>query len=339
MTIKIKRKVLENGILSISLLAIIAFVLIGVSFTTNYVIGATNQTNVTVYAYLNVTNTPPNITSVTLDDDIDPPVGEIDLTSYAVTIVTCNATIFDSNGWQDIDPDSVNATLYIKSVGVNAENDNNDHYTNSSCGRCVQVDATTAGCDCTFAMQYYANSSSEWVCNISVTDKAGTGKKGDSHYLNFTVDAVSNDTTVTQLLALDTPTDTLDYGNLSVTQTSIAVARNVTNGGNIPFNLTLRGFGGENDSVTNDNYTMICNLGNISFGYHRYVVGINTSFDEMKNLTNQSINTNFTLSHRTNDASEGTREDKNETYWRLQIPLGVGGLCNGTIIFGAVEST
>jgi hypothetical protein len=83
---------------------------------------------------------------------------------------------------------------------------------------------------------------------------------------------------------------------------------------------------------------MICTYGNISFGYHRYVVGLNTSFADMKNLTNQTLDSNFTLSRRTNDNTVGVREDINSTFWRLQIPLSAGGLCNGTIIFGAIET-
>jgi hypothetical protein len=59
----------------------------------------------------------------------------------------------------------------------------------------------------------------------------------------------------------------------------------------------------------------------------------------MKNLTNQTVDTNYTLAQRTNDNQDGVREDLNVTFWRLEIPLSVGGLCNGTIIFGAVETT
>ena len=337
MIIKIKRKTLKQGILSVFLLFAIVSVLIGVSFTTNYVIGEpVNYTNATVIAILNVTNTEPNITGVIVDDDISNPADEIDLATNAFTVVTCNATIFDYNGYKDImDTNATNATFFMNSVGLDSADDNNSHYTNRSCGRCVQGSSSTrAVCDCRFAMQYYANDT-VWRCNISITDKGGTGRPGQ--VLNFTRTGADT-TTVTKLLALDTPTTMIDYGNLSVTQISAAIQRNVTNAGNVDLNLTFRGFGGENDSITNDTFAMVCNYGNISFGYHRYIAGLNVSFSEMTNLTNQTVNTNFTLPQRTNDAPVGIRKDINETYWRLEIPLSVGGLCNGTIIFGATET-
>jgi hypothetical protein len=332
----IKKRALDQAVLGLILLSVIFFAMIGISFTTNYVIAA-NITNVSVLAKLNVTNTEPNITMVNLDDDVKTPAHEIDLTANGITAVTCNATVWDYNGWQDIDPGSINATLYIRSIGVNSNNDNNDHYTNNSCGRCVQVSATEAGCDCRFGMQYYANYSNQWLCNISINDKGGTASSTPLE-LNFTQTAVSNLTTVTKLLAIETPETVLDYGNLSVTQISNAIERNVSNGGNIDLNLTLRGFGGENSSRTaNDTVVMICSYGNISYNYQRYSVGLNVSFTNMENLSNIADDTNFTLFRRTNDNSQGVRNDVNMTFWRLEIPLDVGGLCNGTIIFGAVE--
>lgn len=336
MIIKIKKRTLEKGAIFSLFLAIFISVIVGVTFNTNYVIGeVTNITNVTVIAKLNVTNTDPNITSVTLNDD-DTATPEIDLTANNITDVTCNATVWDFNGWADIDADSVNATLYMDSVGVNSPNDNNDHYTNRSCGRCIRIDSITAACDCRFAVQYYANDSNIWRCNISVTDRGGTGKPGEER--NFTDSELSPLTTITKLLAIDTSTEIINYGNLSVTQLSRTIERNVTNGGNIDLNLTLSGFGGENTSVTNENVTMICQYGNISFGNHRYNVGTNVSFSLKKNLTNQTVDTQFTFLQRTNDNDVGIRHDINTTFWNLQIPLGVGGLCNGTIIFGSVEA-
>jgi hypothetical protein len=333
MIVKIKKSSLEKGIFSFISIALILSIIIGVSISSNYVAAALNITNVSVLAILNITNTEPNITAVTLNDD-DTLTSEIDLTANAERVVTCNATVFDHNGWQDIDPGSVNATVFIQSVGMDAADDNNDHFTNRSCGRCVQITSTTAGCDCRVAMPYYANNSNTWICNISITDRGGTGHPDVE--LNFSDTEVSPLTTVTKLLALDTPSDFIDYGNLSVTQTSIAIRRNVTNVGNINMNLTLRGFGGENGSVTNDSYAMICDFGNITFDNHRYVVGSNTSFDNMKNLSNSSQDSGFTFLQRIDDSNFG--QDRNNTFWRLSIPLSVGGLCNGTIIFGAIET-
>lgn len=332
MIIRIKRKILEQGIMAVVAISIILSAFIGVSFTTDYVLGA-NTTNNTVIARVNVTNTEPNITSVVVSPS------PIDLIANGVSIVTCNATVFDFNGWQDIDPSSVNATFHIQSVGREGIADNNHRYANESCGRCIQgAGATNASCDCRFALQYYTNDSSSWVCNITVRDSGGTGAPGSR--LNFSDTEVSSTVTVSKLLAINTSL-LLDYGNLSVTQTSAQITHNITNAGNINLNLSLRGYGGTNDSVDSpfNNMTMTCEFGNISIGNQRYALGTENSgiaFADMRHLTNITKITNFTLPARLDDTSFGG--DKNSTLWRLQIPLGVGGICNGTIIFGAVDA-
>src|SRR3989338_1105045 len=142
MIIKIKQKTLKQGILSVFLLIAIVSVLIGVSFTTNYASGASNITNMSIIAKVNVTNTQPNITNIWIDDSDQSPPNEIDLTSNGATVVTCNATVYDLNGFEDITGKNVsNATFYINSVGAYAANDNNSYYTNQSCNRCRQATA------------------------------------------------------------------------------------------------------------------------------------------------------------------------------------------------------
>ena len=335
MIIRIKRKTLEQAGIGMLVLFVIVFVLIGVSFTTDYAVGATNVTNNTVLVRVNVTNTEPNITSVVVDDEVSVPASEIDLTANGATVVSCNASIFDYNGANDIDSSSVNATLHIQSVGRDGATDNNSRYRNESCGRCVQVSATNITCDCRFAVQYYANDSSTWLCNISIRDSGGTGAPGTR--LNFSDSDVSGIVTITKLLALNTST-LLDYGNLSVTQTSAQITHNVTNVGNINLNLSLRGYGGTNETI-GQNVTMICDQGNISFDNQRYALGTNNdgiAFADMRNLSNQTAVTNLTFYSRVDDSAFGW--DRNSTFWRLSIPLGIGGLCNGTIIFGAIDA-
>lgn len=352
----IKRKTLEQGIIGLVMLFIIGFALIGVSFTTNYVTGAANVTNATIIARVNVTNTDPNITSIRIEDGTPSPPNEIDLTANGVTIVTCNATVFDYNGFEDItDKNTTNATFFISSVGSDAADDNNSHYTNQSCNRCVQANdapepSRTAYCDCKFAVQYYANDSDSWTCEFTVQDKGGIQVSGLE--INITdTDSNSSGVTVTKLLAIDAPA-ILDYGNLSVTQTSAEIVHNVTNVGNINLNLSLRGYGGthgdflHNTSFPSNNLTMICDYGNISIGYQRYsLVGGLSDFNDMRILQNQTeiltgltgpAAVNITWPQRVDDSHVGN--SRNSTYWKIEVPLSVGGLCNGTIIFGAVDA-
>lgn len=347
MIMKIKKKYMEASIALMILVIFASFIFTGLMFTTDSVSAETvNITNRTVIAIVNVTNTEPNITAVHFDDLDDIPANEIDLVANNVTFAYCNATVFDYNGWRDIQPNLTNATAYISSVGRDGATDNNHRYRNESCGSCRQAVASEipagadvslyARCDCKFAILYYANHSSDWICNITISDNGGTAVNNRTNLTDS--DATSDSVTINKLLAVDT-NYILDYGNLSVTQTSTEIVHNVTNTGNIDLNLTLRGYGGQNESL-GINSTMVCDFGNISFGNQRYVTGLQnqgtTDFETMINLTNSTKGTNLTLFRRTNDQTYGN--DRNGTLWRLYVPLSVGGLCNGTIIFGAIES-
>ena len=164
-------------------------------------------------------------------------------------------------------------------------------------------------------MQYYANFSTSWICNITVGDYGGTQKKDSGLLLNLTDTEVSSAVTLNKLLAINTST-LLDYGNLSVTQVSDSVQHNVTNVGNIDLNLSLRGFGGDVIDGPGMNVTMMCDLGNISIGNQRYSIGLNeSSFANMRNLTNQTAISNFTLPARSLDSDFGS--DRNATFFRL----------------------
>lgn len=337
MLISIKRRNFEDFVVLFVNILLLGSLFVGITLNTDYVIGADNITNKTVYARVNVTNTEPNITSVIVDDNYSVIANEIDLYPNSVRIVQCNATVDDYNGWQDIDANKTNATFHIESVGRDGPTDNNFRYRNESCGRCVSVDSDTALCDCQFAVQYYANYSTNWICNITVRDRGGWEGTGRTR-TNFSDTAVSNAVTVTKLLAIDTESNLIDYQNLSVTETSGEVIHNVTNVGNRDFNLSLRSYGGTHPALYNDNVTMICDYGNISFGYQRYEYGDkigSTNFNTMINVTNQTAISTWIWPQRENDTKP--TDDRNVTIWRLQIPYSVGGICNGTLIFGAVE--
>jgi len=343
MIIKIKKRILEQGAVLTSFALLIFLLFIGLTFTTNHVIGAANITNKTIIAVVNVTNSNPNITSISIDDDTPSPANEIDLIANGARTVVCNATVFDYNGFGDLtNANNTNASLFMQNTGSESADDNNTHYTNSSCGSCVQASdsadpSRTAWCDCQFAVQYYANDSNNWVCNFFAKDNGGHQR--ENLKINLSTNATSSAVTVTKLLALDTPS-LLDYGNLSVTDTSPEIVHNVTNVGNIDLNLSLRGYGGINETAQNAiNYTMICDFGNISIGNQKYALGSenegSTVFASMTVLQNQSLNTSLSLPQRVDDDSYGN--DRNSTLWRISVPFGVGGICNGTIVFGAVD--
>ena len=69
--------------------------------------------------------------------------------------------------------------------------------------------------------------------------------------------------------------------------------------------------------------------------YQRYSTSAVAIFNDMWNLSNTTTQVfNWTLPQRTNDTIYG--KDMNATYWMLEVPYTVGGLCNGTIEFTAI---
>lgn len=282
---------------------------------------AINISNATVFARVNVSNNPPVLYKVVI---VDPP---IDLNAGTAAVVTCNGSYQDSNGYTDIM--NVSATLYYNGTEAGASDNNNTHYTNSSCGPCSVIPGSNdqnGSCLCNFPVQYYANDGG-WSCNMTINDSGYVASSENSS--SFTINEV---------LGIQVETTDLNYGNMTVTQVSDAIRENITNIGNVPINVSVRGFGGINET-TGQNISMICEDGdNITFNFQRYALSDTTAFANMWNLSNQSRQIiNMSLPKRTEDIHYGN--STNTTYWRLQIPASSSGVCNGTIIFSALDTS
>src|SRR3989338_3757598 len=236
MIIKIKKKLLKQIAYVLASVFLAVNMLLGVSLTAESVFGV-NVSNATVTARVNVSNTEPDLNVVRISSPLDAN-GNIDLTANTATTVVCNGSVHDVNGFDDIK--NVTSTLYDNSVGSGAADDNNTHYTNNSCGACSVVAGSNnqnGTCLCQFAVQYYANPAI-WQCNMTVNDTGGIARSENSTFY-----------TVNEVLGISVENSILNYGNLSVTQTSPYIRENVTNGGNIPINITVRGFGGDDESI------------------------------------------------------------------------------------------
>ena len=320
MIIKIKRRFVDYFLAFSYLLFFLIVTIVSISFDSTDVIGA-NISNQSVVARVNVTGTEPYLYRVYFDT-----VTPIDLGASSVTIVTCNGSFFDLNGFEDVK--NVTGIFYENKSGVFATDDANSHYTNFSCGNCTVIPnsgGNNGTCSCQFPVQYFANPGL-WQCNMTINDSTGFISSANSTYAE-----------VHEVLGISVRSQVLDYGNLSVSQVSPYVQQNITNGGNMPINISVRGFGGDVESV-GTNLSMICEFGgNISNGYQRYSNTNQTAYDLMTNLTNQSRQLNLTLPQRTDDLS--TDNSTNTSFWKLQVPFGVGGICNGTIIFKAIDTT
>jgi hypothetical protein len=312
----------KNGmIVVIASLIILSALSFGVTMTTPSVGGANVSS---VLAKLNVSNTPPILYEVIIVSAVN---DKIDLTPGDNTTIICNASVWDRNGYQDIR--SINATLFRWSVGAGAADDRNNHYTNGTCNvsNCVMKDVSTNGtCPCSFSVDYFADNAT-WTCNVTIMDDA-----------NFTSWNLTN-FTMQPLIALNAPSE-IDYGNVIATKRSSVKAINLTNLGNVQINLSVYGYGGENASdVSAENLSMICEYNNISIENHKYSIFYDNisgdSFGNGTNLTNTNQTINMSLFQRTNDFALENGNDTNATYWRIQVPTYVAGVCNGTIVFTA----
>lgn len=237
----------------------------------------------------------------------------VDLSACSSAVVWCNATVSDEADWKNIDV--VNATLwdyYLSSDGY--ADDNNNHYTNSSCTLDENVSLTEVPVRCSFDVQYYANPGT-WTCAIHANNTAG--ESGSS----------AANATVNTLRALDAE-NSMDFGSLSPGSVSPGDVNNgVTNCGNVPIDLNLSG-----TDLTN----ATASVTNVSVSYVKYNVtdAAQSYADAMIALSTTPAYANFTLAKRTTVLSV------DDTYWKIGIPASIENLVfTGTISFTAVPDT
>jgi hypothetical protein len=268
--------------------------------------GASRTYNLTVNA------TGPRITGVSIRTPIN-------LQAATAADVQCNASLVLGDITNNVL--IINATLYDPlEAGMFSQDDNNNHYTNTSCEQ-TGKNGVDENYTCSFNLMYYANNAT-WVCNFTAMDED-----------NMTA-AANNSTLINELVSFAINSSVLDYGLLNVTNTS--GIRNITmyNYGNKALNISVLGFAVEED----DTLAMVCDMNtNISIGFERYSVDPEISYEEMINLTSSSVMVaNFTLQQRTNDLAHG--HDANSTYWRISVPPPAASNCSGVISLAAIKA-
>ena len=306
---------------------LIIFLIFTISPSVNGEVGE----NVVVQTFLEVGVVAPEVLNISIEDD-----NNITLSPNATVLVRCEVLYRDYNN--DTNVTLVNATLYDYDLSSEwGTEDNNTHYTNSSCilnhnfgtWNGVVDDAFNGVANCTFEVQYYANAGT-WTCYAYVQD-----------YTNLSATLYEN-TTVEELLAVGLP-DSINYGTVNSTYVSDEQVANVTNFGNVELDLQLSGYA----RTPGDGYAFNCTYGNvqnISVGYEKYNLSASTTgglslseFDNLyTNLTAAPVGEEFNLSFRQNDAAND--DAWNSTYWRVYVPLGVAGTCTGNIAVSAVKS-
>ena len=261
-----------------------------------------------VNATVNVTNVPPTINAITFDDNVAAPAGQIDLTAGGLLLVYCNATINDTNGYQDIT--SVRAVIYDGALANPGSADNGEtHYSNTTCtlnaGSGISRNAS-----CAFSMQHYANNAT-WTCNLTAFDLDNANGTGTAT------------STVNLLVALNISTAILNYGTLAPLAESASVNEVISNHGNSII-----------DFVTNGTSMPCSSVGTIDVSAQHYnVTGTGVTYSSMTPLSGSPVTTTtFDLLKRTDASGERLRT----TYWKIQVPIGTKGICSGNVTMAAV---
>jgi hypothetical protein len=295
------------------LLVLSVIIFIDISNAENIV--GSNYRNVTVRTYVNITNARPEVLAVKVYQESNPSLLNITLSGGLQRNITCNASLRDWNQYGDIT--GVNATLWHSSSALFAVDDNNSHYTITSCVNAGNGVNYTVNYLCIFPVYYYANNGT-WNCSVSVIDTLG--KTGNN----------SNTTVVYPLYALNV-TDGIDYGNVAVEEYSQNMTANITNFGNMPLNVSVEGYG----VTRGDGLAMNCSLnGNITVGMESFSA---LEAGSKTPLTSVSQNiTDLTISKQTVPSTPMI----NSTYWQLYVNVSnnPAGNCTGFIIFTAQVS-
>jgi hypothetical protein len=300
----------------------VALLIILFSFFPRGVFAGVGSPNVTVITNLTVGNVFPEVSNVSIENN----VSSLALIPNASKTIYCWGLITDYNGWDDI----VNATavFFNNASSYGAANDNNLHYTNNTC-TITQEGTYTNWANCSFDVWYYANPG-QWNCTINATDTFSRSGYGS--------DVVN----ISSLLALGLP-DFIYYGLVNSLEVSGENESNVTNYGNVKVNLSLSGYGFR----LADGNAMNCTIGairNISIANEKYnlttshpgVLDLPQFVSNYTNLTSAPVVKKYDLEFRQNDTFN---EAVNTTYWRIYVPLGVAGTCQGNIVFGATVAS
>jgi hypothetical protein len=284
--------------------------------------------NVSVRTTVNITDAMPEIINITCNSGT-----AITLQAGGRQNVTCLIEIRDYNGGNTING-TVNSGTGISGVNISTlyhifnrssePDDNNTHYTNSSCTLTGTANGYYVNWTCGFYLWYYANNGT-WTVNATVQDRYNNRSYNVSGYKNITVNA---------LYALNV-TDTIDFGDMFVGETTTnAVQANITNFGNMQINVSVYGYGAENKTLYG-NYAMMCTVGNLSLTNERYGLNSGTAWASMTPITGTAAQiTALTVDRRLDE----NNETRNATYWRLYVDPAANpfGQCNGTVIFSAV---
>ena len=253
-----------------------------------------------------VTNQAPSVGSLTITGA----TGGIDLSAGSTAAVDCNATITDSNGYNDVA--SANAVIWANTTTEGGEADYTGHYANASC-TLSGGSGTTVNARCTFYLQFYANET-DWTCKVYAVDNASQ--------------SASNNSTVAvnQLVALDLASATLNFGAALAPGTGQGTSNKtetVTNYGNTQIDIRVNGTVMSHASL----------VASIAVGNLYYDITSNAMESETALSAVATTVSSFNL-------AKGAASTK-DSWWDLHVPAGSAqwvpaGTYSGTITVSAI---
>ena len=280
-----------------------------------------NYLNFSTRTTVNITDAMPEILNVTCNSN------QVTLVAGATQNVSCVIELRDFNGGDTINGTNgsgVNvSTFYFILNQSNEPDDNNTHYTNNTCTVLGTPNGFYINWTCGFSVWYYANNGT-WTINVSVHDRYNNKSYNVTGYQNVTINP---------LYALNV-TDVIDFGDMFVGETSqTSVQANITNFGNMNINVSVYGFGGDNQTLY-PNLAMVCTIRNLSLTNERYSSD-DQAWSSMTAISASAVLIpNITIPQQQIDS----QREINTTYWRLFIDPTTNpfGQCNGTVVFSAV---
>jgi len=250
----------------------------------------------------------------------------INLTENSTTAVNVIGTATDTNGCSNLS--GVSAKLYRTTVGVDASDDDNNHYSVSCSqdeGSCLGGEDNTATYTCAFSVQYYAdptdassvNAADNWTTQLTPSDSVGAG-------------TADTDTIEMNSLTALNVTASINFGELALGNNTDTTNQTttITNTGNEGLDVNVSGYG----ATPSDGYAMTCTIGTIAIANAKYST---STFDydlAGTALASTTAELDLDIPQRTGTVTTGI------VYWGIGLPsTNVGGSCSGTIVFGAVS--
>ena len=238
-------------------------------------------------------------------------LGTINLNPGTTKEVVCNVNVSDGNGIDDIS--LVQAILHLEGISDFSQN-NNQVYIDNNCNFIGQT-SNLAEYSCSFNVQYYANNGT-WLCNVTATDNQGL--QGNDF----------EDTIIDELYAINLSALQIDFGDIPAGSISDEREVDVFNIGNMPLNIFVRGYGGD-DPVLGDGFAMLCSdAQSVPVGNQRFSNTENILFNDKSQLSSSFSTIISNLEKQTT-----TSMISQTTYWELLAPPISVTDCEGTIVF------